>query len=302
MDFSEFGHPSQEWLTFAAASPSAARDGFTANDPAQAEDLRQSSNKARSAVSTRLMAETGLDQTVQISTLPIPSAGGHSIPLRIYKPSIGTHISGALLYFHGGGYLLGDETTDDFLCASIASKTSTVVLSVIYRHTHKYQHPAQVDDSWDAFVYIQENTSSLGISPSQGIGLMGISAGCTLAAGVVLRALRESKTHGPGLNINGVLLCIPWLTHIDNYPFHLFKSPGVSAKMQCAEAAVVPSARIKLFSNLLGADDATDELLNIVTLPDEDLEAWPKSAFLVAGMDPLRDDGLLFATRLEDLG
>jgi acetyl esterase/lipase len=57
-----------------------------------------------------------------------------------------------------------------------------------------------------------------------------------------------------------------------------------------------------MFSDLLSAEDSTDPLLNPALVPDEQLCDWPKTAILVAGMDPLRDDGLLFSRRLKALG
>lgn len=306
MDFSQYGPPSKEWLSFTAANPAAAQDGFSGNDIAQAGSLRQASNEARTRVSEKLIKEANLDTKVAISTITIPSRDSHTIPIRVYKPKTETITTGpprALIYFHGGGYLFGDETSDDYLCASIASRTHTTILSVIYRHTDEHKHPAQINDSWDAFEYIRSNMVNLGISETDGLGIMGISAGCTLAAGVVLQDLRRSQSQ-PGSKplINGVLFSMPWLVHIDNYPFHLFESPGVSSKIQCAEASVIPTERMKLFNQLLGAEDVTDELLNVALVPEADLQQWPKTAFLVNGNDPLRDDGLLFAQRLEKLG
>tara|TARA_R110002003_G_scaffold143_17_gene13323 strand:+ start:6416 stop:6775 length:360 start_codon:yes stop_codon:yes gene_type:complete len=118
---------------------------------------------------------------------------------------------------------------------------------------------------------------------------------------VILKDLELSKEQ-PGYfsKISGALLGIPWLIHIDNYPFQLFKSRKVSAKIQNKDAPVIPLERLELFSNLLGAD-STERLLNIPLLPDEELRGWPKTAILVADADPLRDDGLIFAKRLEGL-
>ncbi|KAL2067199.1 hypothetical protein VTL71DRAFT_1623 [Oculimacula yallundae] len=305
MDFSEFGQPTKEWLNFVATNPSAARDGFSGNDPAQAGFLRKESNKARSTVSERLLAESGLDTRVKRSTVQLPSRGSHTIPLRLYEPQAlkPEEVVGAVLYFHGGGYLLGDETSDDFLCCRIAGETKTVVLSVIYRHTHKYKHPAQVDDALDAFSYLRKNDTA--VHPILQLGrlvVMGISAGCTLAANVVLEDVRLSRSHpGYKARVTGALLGIPWLIHIDNYPFGLFESREVTAKVQNEEAPVIPYERLQLFSKLLGCEDPADERLNIALLSPQELGDWPRTAFLVAGADPLRDDGLLLVTKLESM-
>lgn len=304
MDFSRFGTPSEEWKAFAEANHAAAADGFSNNEVSEASKLRETSNKTRRAVSAQLITDLGLDKVTAASTVHIPTRGSHSIALRVYKPLKGETEgpNRALLYYHGGGFLFGDETTDDLLCCNIAHNTGVTVLSVIYRHTDEYKHPAQTDDAWDAFEYVRQNAASLEISLSPGIGVMGISAGATLAAGVCLRHLEDSRSRSEvRMCISGVIMSIPWLIHIDNYPFHLFASPDVSAKVQCAERPVIPSKRMQLFSNLLGAENPMDRLLNIPLVPEADLRGWPKTAFLVAGADPLRDDGLLFAKKLEKL-
>lgn len=304
MDFSEYGHYSPEWLSFLETNPSAAKDGCSSNDPDQAATLRIASNKARSELSANTIAEEHLDQRVEVTTVAASSSQEHTIPLRIYRPKAISNGSpaGVVIYFHGGGFLLGDETTDDLVCCRIADRTGTVVVSVIYRHTDKHKHPAQVDDAWDAFRYACDHAQRLELPIEKSLVLMGISAGCTLAASVILRDLEESlKLKIARSLVTGALLSIPWLIHIDNYPLELFKSPDFSAKLQNAEAPVIPTQRLKLFSDLLGAQNVTDRLLSIPLLPEVELESWPRTVFQVAGADPLRDDGLLFATKLRSI-
>lgn len=302
MDFSEYGHATPEWLSFLEANPSAAQDGFSGNHPDQATTLRNISNEARSQTSARLIAEEHLDQQVDISTVAIPSRQDHTIPLRIYRPKDCSNAQplGVVLYFHGGGF--GDESTDDFTCCCIAANTGTVVVNVIYRHTDTHKHPAQVNDAWDSFQHVRHHADAFRLRIDKDLIVMGISAGCTLGASVVLLELEQSRTLQKARPIiTGVLLTIPWLIHIDNYPMGLFKSPRVSAKLQNADAPVIPSPRLNLFSNLLGAHDMTDKLLNIPLLSKEELEGWPRTVLQVAGADPLQDDGLIFASKLGNM-
>lgn len=308
MDFSEYGIPSKEWSVFVADNPSAARDGYANNDIAEADKLRSVSNESRRSNSRNMILQTGLDKSVEITTVLAKSRGLHMVPIRRYEPRRTKKTQReVLVYIHGGGYLLGDEESDDFVCASIAETIDVIVLSIIYRHTHRYRHPSQVDDVWDAFKYIQSNHGSLGIPLSSRITLMGISAGAGLAASVALRELEEvaeasAHTYHKTPTVTGLLLAMPWLLHIDNYPFHLFKSPHLSSKEQCVDAPVVPRRRMRLFTDLLAADSPDDALLNIALTPDNMLTLWPKTAIIVAGMDPLRDDGLIFAKRLQQAG
>lgn len=303
MDFSRYGVPSDQWRAFTEKNPNALREGYDGNDLSKADVLRAKNNKAREEAAARLMVTTGLQDRVAIETIQVPSRGSHTIPVRRYAPR-DNHPDDApvLLFFHGGGMLFGSETTDDVLCSTIAAQKSVTVLSAIYRHTPEHRNPAQHDDAWDVFQFVRDGAKGLRVDTSKGVGVMGVSAGAGLAAGVVLRHLAYTRrTPGCNFTVTGLVLSIPWLLHIDNYPFDKFASRDKTAKIQCVDTPVIPEARLTLFSDILGAQDVTDPLLNIALTPEADLQGWPKTAFLIAGMDPLRDDGLLFARRLEDL-
>ncbi|KAH8700161.1 Alpha/Beta hydrolase protein [Talaromyces proteolyticus] len=301
MDFSQYGVPSKEWLNFVTRNPTAAQDGFSNNDTLEANQLRETVNAARESASKKLMSQSGLVDKVNILTLSIQSRGGHSIPLRRYSPRDRRELMQGLVYFHGGGFLFGSEGTDDYLCATMSETLGVVVLSVIYRHTPDSSHPAQHEDARDALEYIKANASTLGIDVAAGVGVLGISAGGGLAATAILRDLESSEEKGDRHFIKGVVLAIPWLIHVENYPFELFIEPQKSAHIQCRDAPVIPWARLKMFSDLLDAD-SSDPLLNVALTPNESLREFPRTAILVAGMDPLRDDGLLFATKLKAKG
>ncbi|KAL2833752.1 Alpha/Beta hydrolase protein [Aspergillus cavernicola] len=303
MDFSKYGFPSPEWLAFIARNPAAAQDGFSDNKPTLASHLRHAANTTREITSQKLMTQSSLTKKINISTLSIPSRDSHTIPLRRYSPPTQQPNLPGLIYFHGGGFLFGSQTTDDYLCATIAESLGVVVLGVIYRHKPDHTHPAQHNDAQDALAYIEQNASStLGINITTGLSVLGISAGAALAATAVLRDMELSE-HNPRRTrlISGVVLSIPWLLHVDQYPFNLFATPEKSAKMQCRDAPVIPWPRLKMFSDLLRVGDPGDPLLNTALVSDSRLGGWPKTSVLVAGMDPLRDDGLLFAKRLEGL-
>ncbi|KAJ4298003.1 hypothetical protein N0V90_005902 [Kalmusia sp. IMI 367209] len=305
MDFSEYGHPSQEWLDFIFEDPDANQDGRSGNETQNASELSKKANEMRRASSLTSMQRAGLADKVHISTIQAPSRGAHTIPIRRYKATMTSASSTqtAIIYLHGGGWLFGDEQTDDFVCAKIAAETGTLVLSIIYRHTDKYKHPAQVDDAWDAFEHIRVNKQHVGLPPSGDLVAVGISAGAGLAAGIVLRDL-ERCAADPRQSplISGILLSMPWLIHPDNYPDHLFKNSSVSAKVQCADTPVIPAERMRMFCDLLGADSISDRLLNIALMSEDLLQNWPRTAIIVTGMDPLRDDGLIFAKRLQSAG
>jgi acetyl esterase/lipase len=305
MDFSKYGLPSKEWLSYVSDNPAAAQDGLSGNDPLKASDTREAVTAARESASSRLIIESGLSEKVELRTFSIPSRDGLSIPLRWFSPRRDERENAArkcLLYFHGGGFLFGSETSDDYLCSNIVETLGIVVLSVIYRHTPAWVHPTQHHDAQDAVSYIKNNAHSLGIDLKAGLSVMGISAGAGLAAASVLRDLEASKRATMPPLIRGAVLVVPWLIHVENYPLQLFSSPDASAKVQCYNAPVIPWPRLKMFSDLLGSGgNDKDPLLNTALTPASKLQGWPKTGIMVAGMDPLRDDGLLFAKSLEEL-
>jgi acetyl esterase/lipase len=295
MDFSRYGAPSKGWLEFVAKNPAATQDGLSNNDHLEAAQLRATVNSARETASKKMMSQSSLIDTVDIQTLSIPSRENHYIPLRRYSPSDSRESRRGLVYFHGGGFLFGSEETDDYLCATMAKTLGVTVLSVIYRHTPDWQHPSQHEDAHDALAYIKANALALAVD--EGVGVLGISAGAGLAAATTLRGLDIPEDRF----IRGVVLSIPWLIHVDNYPFELFAEPRLSSQQQCRDAPVIPWARLKMFSDLLHADKS-DPQLNVALAPDESLRSFPRTAILVAGMDPLRDDGFVLATKLQALG
>ena len=310
MDFSKYGRPSEAWVRFCAANPEAANDGSQDNTFAEVYNMQARTNIERERSAATLLEQSGLNTKVDISSIPVAVGDGGTIPIRKFTPrqtGVRYISQGAVVYFHGGGFLFGSETSDDLLGASLAHQLGVTVLSVVYRHTPTHKHPTQHEDAKYGVRYILDNAKSLGVDLAAGLVVTGISAGASLAAAAVLNDLEQLRPNDGGKEqrtklILGVVLCIPWLIHIENYPWHLFESREKSSKVQCGEAPVVPAERLKLFSDILAAQDPTDPLLNLPLLCKERLRGWPKTAFLVAGMDPLRDDGLIFARKLESQG
>ncbi|CAM1504836.1 Fc.00g024270.m01.CDS01 [Cosmosporella sp. VM-42] len=302
MDYSKYGTPSKQWLAFEAANPIDARDGFSDNDLSIAEELRNKTNASRDTLLAEHYARTSVNEKVDISTIQVPTRDGETIPLRRAVPRghRGRPLR-AMIFFHGGGMLFGSETSDDHTCAEFASTLNIAVLSVVYRHTPKCKFPTQINDGLDAFDYILQHAEELHIDLDQGIAMVGNSSGALAATAVVLHDLAQAKKEGRKTVFSGVVLTTPWLIHIENYPFHVFASPEKSSRVQCRDGAVLPWDRLKLFSDLMASPSADEPLLNPALVPDEALQGWPKTGFVVAGMDTLRDDALYFAKRLESL-
>lgn len=115
-----------------------------------------------------------------------------SVPVRVYAPSGARNVP-ALLYYHGGGYVIGALDGYDPGCRYLAKHTGCKVISVDYRLAPEHPFPAAHDDAWAVFDAIREAPQALGVDPKR-IAVGGDSAGGCLATAVAIRALREGGT------------------------------------------------------------------------------------------------------------
>jgi acetyl esterase len=137
---------------------------------------------------------------VGIEDRRIDRADGAPIAVRLYTPRAASN-RGAIVYYYGGGYVLGDLDGYDNLCRRLCADSGSTVVSVNYRLAPEHPFPAAVDDAWDALRWVAANASVLGID-GQRIAVAGDSAGTTLAAVVCLLA-RDAG--GPHLAAQGLV-------------------------------------------------------------------------------------------------
>lgn len=319
MDFSRYQGPSQEWERLMKEDPPAQTDVTL-----PANTIRQMTNELRVRISDAELDRNGLSlvqkhepahrekqpvtvllglaHRVDRRDFSIPTRDRQSIVARIYRPREATMAlePPVYLYFHGGGYLTGTVETEDAGCMRLASQAQVIVVSVNYRHTPEFKHPTQVNDAWDAFEWLGANITRIGGNPGR-VLIGGLSAGAGLAAYVTLRQHRESqkKSPRPSLHVRGQLLCIPWLVHPDQHPS---ASAPTSSVQQNLNAPMLPNSMLRLFTELLEADDSTDPALNAALTADDEVVGLPKTSILIAGQDPLRDEALLYTEKLNKNG
>lgn len=102
--------------------------------------------------------------------------------------------------------------------------------------------------------------------------------------------------------IKGLVLALPWLLQEKCFPHHLFSSREAASRAQCAQAPGMSTAVYDRLNDMFGAEDPSDPLLNVPLAKDEELARFPRTAFIIAGMDLFRDDGLILAEKLRALG
>jgi len=222
-----------------------------------------------------------------VAPLSIPSPAG-SIPARIYTPVTLRSRGGlapCLVFFHGGGWVIGDLDSHDVVCRKLAHEGQLLVISVDYRLAPEHKFPAAVDDAITATKWIADNARSLGIDPER-LTVGGDSAGGNLATVVAI-----SARDGNGPAISGQLLIYPATDFAMTHPSH--SEPETSI--------LLTHSVIKWFRDhyLNGAADVHDWRASPARAT---LIGLPPAYVLTAGADPLRDEGDEYARSLKEAG
>jgi acetyl esterase len=235
----------------------------------------------------RLVSNPEPPQLEKIQPLAIVAPHG-AIPARVYTPTKLRKTDGlapCLVFFHGGGWVIGDLETHDVVCRKLAQEGELIVISVDYRLAPEHKFPAAVDDAINSTTWIAANAGKLGIDASR-LMVGGDSAGGNLAA-VVSLAARD----GNGPKIAGQVLIYPATDFSMKHPSH--REPETSI--------LLTHSVIRWFSNhYLGDADINDWRASPARA--KTLAGLPPAYVLTAGADPLRDEGDEYARRLKEAG
>ena len=216
--------------------------------------------------------------------LAIPGPAGE-IPLRIYTPE-GDGPFPILMFFHGGGFVLGDLDTYDPVCRRLCSRSGHVVVSVHYRLAPEHPFPAAVEDCHAAARWAAGNASRISGDPHR-ISVAGDSAGGNLAAVVALR----SREAGP--NLAGQVLI---------YPVTYQVGPDTASRKENAEGYFLTRADMAWFGKHYFASIEDAESVDASPANARDLSGLPPALIVTAEYDPLRDEGEDYAKSLEAAG
>lgn len=198
------------------------------------------------------------------------------VPTRRYKPSsIKTDV--LLVYFHGGGFVVGSLESHDAICAEIAESVGAELIAADYRLAPEHRWPAQTDDCYAVLKSFLDG--------GHRVVVIGDSAGGNLAAGVAIRACND----GFGAQLLGQVLIYPVLGGdlITGSYVEMANAPGLT------------TADVIYYRDILGAAD-NDPIAH--PLRSHDLSGLPPAYITSAHFDPLRDDARDYAKRLEDAG
>jgi acetyl esterase len=223
-----------------------------------------------------------------VAPLAIPSPTG-PIPARLFTPTRLRKSNGlapCLVFFHGGGWVIGNLDSHDVVCRKLADEGELIVISVDYRLAPEHKFPAAVDDAITATRWIADNAKQFDIDASR-LTVGGDSAGGNLAAVVAI-----SARDGNGPDIAGQVLIYPAIDFALTHPSH--SEPETSI--------LLTHSVIIWFRDhyLNGAADISDWRASPARAGT--LIGLPPAYVLTAGADPLRDEGDEYAHRLKEAG
>ncbi len=207
----------------------------------------------------------------------------NGVACQIFRPE-GKELKPGLIYFHGGGWVLGGPDTHGDMCAEMAKEADCVVVLVDYRLAPEHPHPAQLEDSLAALSWLREHGLEIGMDPVNIIG-GGDSAGGQMAAGLSLYLRDHGLKH-----LNGMVLIYPVLGASVDTPSYIR-----NANAPCLTRQEMIFF-LEAFMGGEGNANWTDPLA--APLLAEDLGGLPPTFITVAAHDPLHDDGVIFHDRL----
>lgn len=236
------------------------------------------------AQSLRLAATAPRERVPLIREFEIADAYG-TIPLRLYYPNE-DKILPIIVFFHGGGWVLGNLETDDAVCRQWANGVQALVVSVNYHHAPEDKFPAAAEDAYTATRWVSEHAAEIGGDASR-LAVAGKSAGGNLAAATTLMARDRGV---PPIAFQ--LLWVPVLDHnLETRSYH-----------DNAEGYGLTRADMTWFWNQYLAHPSDGENPYASPLRAKDLSKLPPAFVVIAQYDPLRDEAVAYAEKLRAAG
>ncbi|MET3538543.1 alpha/beta hydrolase [Chryseobacterium limigenitum] len=219
------------------------------------------------------------------SKIPGLNAKDPEIPVTIYKPKNAKNLP-ILLWFHGGGFIYGTPKWDHQRCADYAVKGNTIVINIDYRFAPEYPFPAALYDAYASLLWATKNAESISGNPKL-LAVGGISAGAGIS-GSLAQYVRDQR--GPKISLE--ILEIPPGDWGMDYPsvIELKRIPGLK------------SEDFPIIKNYYVGEKGNSKEKYVLPGNIENVSNLPPTVIFVAGADPLRDSGLVYADRLIKAG
>ena len=222
-------------------------------------------------------------ELARIEDFSIAARDGFTMPARLYAPS--AEVLPVLVYFHGGGFTVGNIRTHDTLCRVLSSRSGCAVVSFDYRLAPANKFPTASDDAWDALEFIARQGASLGLDPSR-MAVGGDSAGGTLAAVCAILA-RDA-----GLPLALQILIYPGTTAHQDTASHLRHVDG----------PLLTKAMIDFFFAQYVRTPADRDDWRFAPLLADDVDGVAPAWICLAECDPVVDEGIAYADKLRAAG
>jgi acetyl esterase len=230
----------------------------------------------------RTQSDQSAPKAVTTRDLTVAGAAGE-IPARLYTPDGAAETTPGLVYFHGGGFVIGDIDTHDGLCRRLAARAGVRVLSVDYRLAPEHPFPASHDDALAATKWAFDHAAEIGFDPAH-IAVGGDSAGGNLAAVI------SHELNGSAYKLAFQLLLYPALS-----------MEGKTKSREELDGPLLTKEAMAWFEKCLAANDHADGP-RMAYGEHWSLEGLPPALVVTAGFDPLKDEGMDYARALEAAG
>jgi acetyl esterase/lipase len=240
--------------------------------------------EAREAMRTRTAGLGPVEDVPAVADHRVPVEGGE-ITVRLYAPA-GVGPPPVLVFYHGGGWVIGDLYTHDGLCRSIVNAAGCAVASVDYRLAPEFKFPVAVEDSYTALKWVAANGPRLGLDSAR-LAVGGDSAGGNLAA---VMALLGRDRRGPRILLQ--VLVYP----VTNYDF------GAKSYVENATGYLLTTEDMRWFWRHYLSREEQGQEVTASPMRAKSLADLPPALVMTAGCDPLRDEGAAYAARLRDSG
>jgi acetyl esterase len=275
-------HPLQEHCMPLHPDAKAFLDARTAAGSRPVTELSVQAARDQSVEMLKLLGPP--EEVARVSDLEIMEPD-HAIPVRVYQP-LGTAPFPMVVFFHGGGWVLGSLSTADFFCRQLANASGCLVVSVNYRHAPEDQYPAAPEDCYAATLWASERAEDIGGDASH-LAVAGSSAGGNLAAVVTLMARDRRK---PAIAFQ--LLIVP----VIDYNFETM------SYRENAEGYGLTTDGMRWFWKHYLRDPGQGDEPFASPIRATDLAGLPPAFVVTAEYDPLRDEGEAYAVRLKQSG